>query len=164
MTKYLLPLLFLGLSCSWLIGQKMLLLEKANSPNSRRIYVGDFLQYRIAENDFWSGGEIYDLQLKNQLIVFEDRYVDIQQIESIRFPRSFAKPLGISLMTFGAGWSAFAAVGYNTDGNPDTQYSAGDAIVSATAIGLGFLIPKIFGANKVKLGKKRRLRIIDVSF
>lgn len=163
MIRYLL-LLSLLLGSYALVGQKIMLLERAGSPRSKRIYIGDFMQYRVVGNDFWSKNEIYDFQLDNQLIVFEDRYVDLKNIEAIRFPRPFAKPLGISLVTFGVGWSAFAAIGYNTDGNPDTQYSAGDAIVTATSVGLGLLIPKLFGANKVKLGKKRRLRIVDVTF
>ena len=67
-------------------------------------------------------------------------------------------------MTFGVGWSFWAAVGYNTDGDPTTQYSRRDLMTSLTSIGSGFLIYRLFGQRKYKTGKYKRLRVIDTSF
>lgn len=144
--------------------QRILLLEKKGNPRPERIYIGDRITYRLAGEDDWLEAEIYDLQEEQQLIVLEDRYVPLARVADLRFERSFARPAGLSLITFGLGWSAFAAVGYATDGDPTTRYSWGDAAVTATSTGLGFLIQKLFGNRRVRLGKQHRLRVIDVSF
>ncbi len=163
---YLLPfLLFLGFSAE-LSAQRVLLVEKRNSPRTQKLYAGDFIQYRLFGEEDWYRGEIYDLRADEQLIVLEDRYIDIQQVEMFRYGRPWSSAAGTGLTTFGVSWSFFALVGTATDGNPDTSYRWSDAMVSATSIGLGLLIPRLFGRRKMRFGEeeKRRLRIIDISF
>ena len=164
--QYLWPLLLLcGLS-GQLLGQRVLLVEKLNSPRTQKLYAGDFIQYRLVDDDYWYKGQIYDLRDDTQLIVFEDRYVDIGQVEMFRSGKPWATAVGTGLTTFGISWSFFALVGTATDGDPNTSYRRSDAVVSGISIGLGFLIPRLFGRRKLRFGEgqRYRLRIVDVSF
>ncbi len=149
---------------SALSAQQILLLERAGSAKPKKIFAGQSIDYRLQGEEYWLTGEIEELREDRQLIVLEDRYIVLKEIESLRFYRPYARPIGIGLITFGVGWSAFGLIGYNTDNDPTTKYSTGDAITSATAIGLGFLLPRLLGTKKVKLGGSRRLRIVDVTF
>lgn len=147
-----------------LSAQKYLQIETRGKARTEKFPVGAYLRYQVRGDDFFSEGELLDLLPESQTLVFDDRYVSADRIETLLFDRPFAKAATYSLYTFGVGWSAFALVGYNTDGDPDTQYSLGDAIVTATSIGLGFIIQKAFFQKKVRLGKKKRLRLIDTTF
>ena len=155
---------------SWLTidlgAQIMLLLEKNNSARTEKLYTGNYIQYRLADDDQWYGDYIYDLREDIQAIVFQDRFVSIADITMIRQGRPTAKNLGLMLTTFGVSWSGFAAIGTATDGDPDTNYRASDAIVTGVAAGVGLLLPAVFGTRKRKLGsdKKYRLRVVDITF
>lgn len=159
-----LALVLLLIGCLSAPAQRMLLLERAGSPRPQKIFAGTLLEYKVAGADYWSRGEIQDFVEERQLLVFDDRYVALSDITYLRFRRGLARPLALSLQTFGLGWSFFAAVGYTFDGNPDTHYSWGDAIVSGSSIGLGFLLQKAFQTRRIRLGDRRRLRIVDVNF
>ena len=147
-----------------LSAQKYLQIETRGKARTEKFPVGAYLEYQVQGDDFFSQGELIDLLPESQTLVFEDRYVSADRIQTLRFDRPLAKAAAYSLYTFGVGWSAFALIGYNTDGDPTTQYSVGDAIVTATSLGLGFIIQKAFFQRKVKLGKKKRLRLIDTTF
>ena len=158
--------LLLLVCCGQLSAQRVLLIEKINSPTTQKLYAGDYIQYRLVDDEDWYRGDIYELREDAQLIVFEDRYVPIDQVEMFRRGKPWATAVGTGLTTFGISWSFFALVGTATDGNPDTSYRASDAVVSGISLGLGFLIPRLFGRQKLRFGegRKYRLRIIDVSF
>ena len=147
-----------------LSGQRILLLEKRNSPQTRKLFIGDYIQYQLAGEEDWYEGEIRDLRYDLQLIVLDDRYVPIDKIDMLRWRQGWAQPLGISLITFGVSWSGFAFIGTLTDGNPDTHYRWSDLGVTLTSAGLGFLLPTLFGNRRMRLGDRRRLRIVDITF
>lgn len=146
--------------------QRILLIEKANSPQTTKLYVGDYIQYRVAGDKDWYGDRLYDLREDVQALVFPDRYVPIADIRTIRQGRAWAKNIGLLLVTFGLSWSGFAAVGTATDGDPDTNYRWSDAAVTGVSVGTGLLLPVVFGTRKLRFGENERLRlrIIDISF
>lgn len=145
--------------------QKVLLLEKYGQDKAQRLSRGDALTFRMEGDNFWQSGVITELRPDIQAIVMNERFVLIEEIEVLRLSGSgLLNYMGLSFMTFGVGWSAFALVGYATDGNPETAYSGFDATVSATAIASGFLLRKLFARKKLKMNERNRLRIVDLSF
>jgi hypothetical protein len=161
-------LCFTLFSClNWcLSAQRVILVEKRNSPRTQKIFAGDYIQYRLIDDEQWYTGQIEELRPDQQLIGFEDRYVAISGIRQMRRGRPGAQRLGIMLGTFGVAWSGFAAIGTATDGDPDTRYQWSDAAVTGIAGGLGLLLPALFGNQKTRVGpdQRRRLRIVDISF
>lgn len=146
--------------------QRMLLIEKVNSARTQKIYEGMFLQYQLAEDEDWYQGEIMELRPDIQAIVFEDRIVSVDKIVRLRQRRAWPLNLGYTLATFGVAWSGWALIGTATDGNPDTRYEGSDAIVTGVAVGSGLLLAGLLGNKKLRFGegRKRRLRVVDVSF
>lgn len=126
---------------------------------------GDGLTFRMKGDNFWQSGQITELRPDIQAIVMNERFILINEIEALRLNGSgFLNYAGLALMTFGVSWSAFALVGYATDGDPSTSYGAYDVTISATTIVSGFLLRKLFARKKMKLNERNRLRIVDLNF
>lgn len=144
--------------------QKVLQIEKYGNPKSEKIHIGSILDYRLAGEEDFREGYIEDFKVEDSLIVFGDRYVNVNDIAELRFPRSWGKAAGISLMIFGGSWSGLALLGYATDGDPNTNYSRRDAAVSIVSAGLGYALAKLIRYRKVRIGKRFRLRLMDLRF
>ncbi|WP_367393050.1 hypothetical protein [Lewinella sp. LCG006] len=163
--RYLYLFVFV-LTVSSLAAQRVLLIEKLNSPKTTKLYVGDYIQYQLVDEKDWYGERIYDLRDDTQALVFPDRYVAIEDIAMLRQGKPWARNIGLMLVTFGVSWSGFALLGTATDGDPETGYERSDAIVTGVAVGTGVLLPALFGTKRMRFGEgeRLRLRILDISF
>jgi len=163
-----LPLLFLLLLCTCgpaqMSAQKVMLFEQLTSSKSDRVYEGGYLKFRMKGDKFWQEGYIREMRPDIQALVINDRFIMLDEIDTIHRGKTPFAAVGYSLMTFGVAWSAYGLVGYNTDGDPTTSYSRRDLFTTATSVGTGFLINKLFGQRKYRTGKYKRLRVIDTSF
>lgn len=165
MARLLLLTLSIILGVSGISAQRVLLLEKSGQDTAQKLVPGDGLTFQMKGDNFWQTGLISELRPDIQAMVINDRFIMIDEIEALQFSGSgFLNYAGLSLITFGAGWSVFALVGYATDGDPSTSYSGFDLTVTATTVGTGFLLRKIFARRKFKLNERRRLRIVDLDF
>ena len=157
-------LLFAVLGCLSLSAQRVMLFEKLTSSQSDRVYEGESLRFRMQGDDFWQEGFIREMRPDIQALVINDRFILLDEIDAVYRGNTFASGVGYSLVTFGAGWSVFAALGYATDKDPSTRYSVDDALVTATSVGIGYLLIKVLGQRKFRTGKFKRLRIVDLEF
>ncbi len=164
----LLSLLFLFLLCTCgpaqIHAQKVMLFEQLTSSKSDRVYEGEMLKFRLKGDKFWQEGYIREMRPDIQALVINDRFIMLDEIETIHQGKTAFSTVGYSLMTFGVSWSVYGLVGYNTDGDPTTNYSNRDLFTTATAFGTGFLINKLFGQKKYRTGKYKRLRVVDTTF
>lgn len=147
-----------------LSGQKVLQIEKYGSPKTKKLFIGDEINYKILGDEVWHTGYIEDLLVERDIITLDDRYVQLKDIEAFRYQQAWAGAASVSLYTFGAAWSGFALIGTLTDGDPNTNYRTSDAIVTGVSLGLGFVVQKIFKNKTIRFGKRRRLRMLDLSF
>ncbi len=145
-------------------GQKILQIETYGKAKTKKIFIGEEIDYLLKETDVWHNAVIEDLRVDRNLIVLGDRYVPMEEIAAFRQPHGWSRPIGRQLMFFGVTWSGYALIGKWTDGRPETNYGWGDAMVTASAGLVGFLLPKIFRYKTTKFGKRKRLRMIDVTF
>ncbi len=139
-------------------------IETSGRVKTKKIFKGEGLEYLLRGSKTWTYGVIEDFNIDSNLIVFGDRYVKVDEIKAIRYYKPAARRMGAQLALFGAAWSAFAAIGTATDGNPDTNYRWSDAVVTGSAMGLGYAYSQLFKYKKYKIGKRRKLRLIDLTF
>jgi hypothetical protein len=144
--------------------QKVLQIERYGRVKTKKMYIGQEITYQLKNDDGWYRGVIEDLDVEKNWIVMRDRYVPLDSIAAFRRPQNWSRAARTSLYTFGAGWSANALVGTLTDGNPATNYLWSDAVVTGTSWLTGWILPKIFKNKITKFGKKRRLRMLDLTF
>ena len=139
-------------------------IERVGRVKAEKIFIGQSFNYKLSGFDGFQYGVIEDLKVDEGIILFQDRYVKVEDIEAIRYQKNWAKGVSRSLLYFGAGWSLFAALGTATDGDPETSYRTSDAIVSATALASSFILANSFKYKTIKFGKRKRLRLLEISF
>lgn len=143
--------------------QVFMQLERSGRPKAQRIYPGEVIQYRYQGQ--WYTGEIQEFLPDAGMVVLTRHTLRASDIEALRYRRDWPKPVGRQIMLFGLSWSAWALIGTATDNEPGVDYRWSDAAVTATATGLGLALPAIVKKHRVvEMGKKRRLRILDLNF
>lgn len=147
-----------------LTAQRVLLFEKLTASRSDRIYEGDGLRFKLKGDKFWQQGYIREMRADIQALVINDRYVMLDEIAVVHRGNTIAGKLGYGLITFGAGWSVWAALGYTLDDDDTSNYSAGDAAVTLTSAAAGFALIKILGNRRFRTGKYKRLRVVDLDY
>lgn len=151
-------ILCLGIS-NFLFSQKVLQLERFGSPKVKKFYIGEDLNYQLIGDKTWYTGTIQNLIVEENIILFENRYVKLDDIRTLRKRLHWSKTIGNQLYVFAGSWLVFSAAGtlVGWELRWDTAIISGSALVS------GWLIKNIFKYKKYKLGKKRRLRLLDLT-
>lgn len=152
----------LCLACFSAFGQKMLLIERANRARTTKLYIGDQIRFRLAgEEDYWYERSITDILPETNTLMLDNFAVKVSEISAIKVSR---KPIGRiaggAAFSLGATLVLATTVGkviYKDEGvNAPKLYS-----IAAVSLGTGWLLSK---PRKLKLGKKHRLRIVEVRF
>ncbi len=155
-----LGLLFLVISTTQ--AQRYLQMERSGTHKVKRYSPGDEVTFRLGDDPTWYTEEIREIMVNENLIVFTNRAVRVEEISYIRRfnGRRWSKPVGQQLYNFGLGWLLFS-LGDALVGGDLTNLAF---IVPAVAGATGFLIQKIFRQRTFKMKGKRRLRLLDLSF
>lgn len=156
--RFLFIALFL-VTANLLAAQKFLQMERVGKVKVKKYYIGDDLTYRINDDDTWYSGTIQDLKVDEGIILFENRFVRIEDIRVIRKRRTWSRAVGRNMYNFAAGWLLFSAGG--TLVGWDFEWDS--VLIPAAAASTGFLIQKLFKYKRYKIGKKRRLRMLDLT-
>jgi hypothetical protein len=162
MQRFSYLLLFLVmLPLQMVCGQVMLQMERYGTPQTRKFQVGERLSYRTVNNSEWTTEEIIRLIPEDSIIVTENRYLRLSEVTSIRIRRDWNTALGYTFLSFGGGWWLFSAGAALVD--PDDPFQFGDLLVGGISLVLSALL--IFGLRwrRFRLGKKRWLRIVDLT-
>ena len=145
-------------------GQKYLIIEKAGRAKTERLNQFDEITFQLKEDDKgWYTRQILDLNADAQMILLGDVWMPISDIVRIKLKRkrAWASILGGALM--GGGASMFLGdVYYTAIGKP--QYSEDGMEFGAINMAVGAGVRSLFGPIKYNLGKRVRLRAIDITF
>ncbi len=144
--------------------QKVLLIELRGSPVTQRIEMYDELTFQLKEDRAgWYTRTIYDLDVNGQLILLGEAWVDIKDIDRIKLKRqrTLVNILGGALQAGGISMF-FGDVWYTVSGNP--EFSQGGMEFGVINFAVGTAARKLFAPIKYKIGKKRRLRVVDLTF
>ncbi len=143
--------------------QKILQIEKVGSHKLVRFYPGNEVTFKLKNAPGWFTRRINDIDAEQDLILFEkEGFVNINDISHIQKTAAKAKWRGManSLYVFGLNWG-FWSLGGTLLGDELTWLAA---IVPATACVLGSTIKWLAKGKVWKMGKRRRLRVLDLGF
>jgi hypothetical protein len=164
MKSALFYLLFLTSCFQIATAQKTLLIERRGSPMTQRIQLYDDLTFKLKDDQVgWYTRTIYDLDANAQLIFLGDSWVSVDDIDRIKLRRQRALPniLGGALQVGGISMF-FGDVWYTLAGHP--EFSQGGMEFGVLNFAVGTAIRKLFAPIKYNIGKKRRLRVVDLTF
>jgi len=158
----LLTVLALTLSCLPSFAQKVLQLEKIGKIETTKIYLGEtFFLRTIHHPDYWLKVTLDDVLIEAAAIVLSDRIIPIEEITTIRWrKKSKMSELGRAVQ-----YSAIAPVGYELIYGlvePPIQWQSLSIYAGGTFL-IGSLM-KLIPPKKYKMGKKYRLRVLDLTF
>jgi hypothetical protein len=153
-------LLFTASSSLW--GQKILVLERANRVRTTKLYQGELLRFRLAgKENYWYERTITDILPETKTLLLDNFAVQLDSIVAIKVNRrSIWRITGGALISLGATLTLATTAGkyfYNDDG-VDAPKLYG---IAAVSLGTGLFLNT---TRKLKLGKKHRLRIIEIKF
>jgi len=161
--KYLISLSLLIIGVCQLNSQIYLQLERFNNPQSKKFGIGDNLEFRLKEfPDTWRKLEIRDLKPEEQLILFEDKYYNVDEFSELRLRYPVVKSLGIKFMQFSVVWFTYGGVATIFD--EDFTIGKNEIILGASFAVTGLVMSTLLNKFKVKLGKRKRLRVMDLRF
>jgi len=140
--------------------QKVLQMEKRGKINTTKFYLGEELIFRLKGSREWYTDIMIDIKVEEDIIVFSEQFVKVSDITMLKKYRRGARVAEAGLYTFGASWLGWSLLG-TLDGVPlnDLAWK-----VPASSVGLGFLIRRLFNVKKYRIGKRRKLRVLDLSF
>ncbi len=144
--------------------QKYLIIERTGNPRTERIAIYDEITFELKDDDKgWYTRQILDLNADAQLILLGDTWIPLSDIDRIFLKRKrvLASVIGGALMGGGASMLLGDAY-YIIRGNP--EYTQGGNEFGVLNILLGTGIRALLGPIKYKLGRKTRLRVIDITF
>ncbi len=141
--------------------------EQANSLKVRKYPMGAMISYQTSlYPGEWQEGEIMDINVDKQSLVFDDRVTYLREMTYLRYERPWAIGVGTSLFVFGGSWLAFggAIEGLRSINAIETNYVFGwdTAIIGGTSLATGYLTRKLWGTAVKKLNDRKRVRIIDL--
>lgn len=141
--------------------QKTLNLYKPGRFKVIQFKIGDMLQFKMKGDDYYYTLPIQDLI--GDKIIFPTGEISIHSISAIKHIRNkglahFLQNTGKSLYVFAGSWMFYTGVDVLYGGNPLTWAVA---IVSGTAVALGWVLTKLSGAKVYKLNDKRFLKILE---
>ncbi len=139
--------------------QKILQMEKKVSFKIWRYYPGDLLEFEI--NGQWFKRQIVDFDLENKYIIFHDGFVKLSDINRLRTQglEVLGKGVATSLFVFGSSWSFFSLADWLVGGT----LTLSNALVPASSFAIAGLLRLILKTKKHRLGKRKRLRLLDLT-
>ena len=140
----------------------MLLLERANRAKTTKMFMGETLRFRLnGPENYWYERTITDILPESNLLLLDNFPVKLDSIAQIKvYRRPVWRIIGASVLSLGGTLALATTTGrllYN-DKELDLPKLYGTSVVS---VGTGlYLLSK----RKLKLGKKHRLRIVEIKF
>lgn len=142
--------------------QVVLYMELMKEEKPIKYYPGQYLSIKSAEYpDEWLNISISKILDEEKIILYDGGMLRLQDIIEVRRSRGWSKIVGYMLKTFGAAWLGFGGIAHFTT---DYKFGADTAIIGGGAVASGWLIQKLFKYKKYKVGKKVRLKILDLSW
>ncbi len=151
------------------VAQKFIQLELPGDPIASKYFEGSSIAYKLKDYpDEYFHKVIKQINIENELLVFDDGFIEVADITHIRRFRPWAKALGYSLSTFGAVWITYGGLAHvfaddDGFGNEGTRFGWDTAIIGGTAILTGWIMRKWLYKKDYKLGKYASLRMLDIT-
>lgn len=145
--------------------QKVLQLEKIGSAKTTKFVAGNAIVYQMEGDDIWYEATIEEIRADAGFIMLNDRLVDVTKIVALKSfkNRKLSYSASRKLYTFAGSWVFFGIADrliFNK--SPDRAGIPLIVIPAVSALAIGYTIRKIFDHRIYKMGKKYRLRLLDL--
>jgi hypothetical protein len=162
MNYKLLLILFFSLLGHAISAQVFMQIEKNNDPETIKFGITNIVEFKHADYpDEWQRGEIEQILYDDNVVVFTNQIVHLDDIIAIKIYRPGVKALGQTILAFSYAWAVYGTIAALAS----DQFSIGlnEILIGGFGILTGTLIKK-FSSTTYNMGKSYRLRIVDLRF
>lgn len=143
--------------------QVVLYMEIMGDAKPIKYYEGQTLSFKSEEYpDEWQDIKIDRIIDEEKLVLYPGGMLKLADITDVRRSRGWANTIGYMLQTFGTAWLAFGGVAHFAYSN--FTFGGDTLAIGATAMASGYLIRKLMKYKKYKIGRRNRLKILDLSW
>ena len=143
--------------------QVVLYMEIMSEDKPIKYYEGQMLMYKSKEfPDDWQTIKIERILDEEKIILYDGGMLQLDDIKTIRRTRGWAKAIGYMLQTFGLAWLGWGGIASVTTDN--VNFSTDTALTGGIALLSGYLIRKLFYFKNYNVGRRVRLKILDLSW
>ena len=159
--------LFLIIACVFSVletnAQVVLYMEMMGEEKPIKYYEGQSLSFKsVVYPDEWQEIRIDRIVDEEKFILYPGGMLKLSDITDVRRTRAWANTIGYMLQTFGTAWLAFGGVAhfaYST-----FTFGVDTLVIGVTSMAAGWLIRKLLKYKKYKIGRRNRLKILDLSW
>lgn len=143
--------------------QVVLYFEKMSDVTPQKIYAGQKISVKLkGYQEDWTTVKIERILKDENIILYDGGMFDLEDIIYIRMTRPWASTISVSMISFGTSWLVYGGIAHFAVGT--FTFGLDTAVIGAGSIIGGWLIRKLFRWKKYKIGKKNRLKILDLSW
>ena len=165
--KIYLPLfiLFFVFIANPIFGQKLLQIEKVGSLKTQRYYIGDEVVFQLKgeTENYWYKERIEDILVDSKAVLFTNRVIKIADIAKVRSFKNRGWSRSLSDNAFVASGS-FVGLSLLAAATTEFMLRTATVIIPGSAIVAGLIIRLIFRRKTYRMGKRKRLRVLDLNF
>ncbi len=144
--------------------QKYVLIEKAGNPRTERIALYEDIKFQLKDDAAgWYTRTILDMDVDGQMILLGDSWTPVSEISRMRLKRErlWAHIIGGALQV--GGLTMFFGDLWNTVNNKE-EFSEGGMEFGALNFAVGTAIRTFVAPITIDFGKRKRLRVVDLTF
>ncbi len=148
-----------------IFAQKLLQIEKVGTLKTQRFYIGEEVVFQlVGETDgYWYRETIEDILVDANSVLFTHRLIEIADIAKIRTFKNRGWSRGLSNNAFVAS-SGFVGLSLIAAATTEFMLNTASVIIPGTTIIAGLAIRLIFRRKTHRMGKRKRLRVLDLNF
>lgn len=156
-----LSLIFILLFCFEGHSQIFLQIEINNQVETIKYAVGEKITFKSdLISDEWVTKRIKEIMPEENVLLFSDTFVNINDISKVRRTNNGAKAASISFLTFGSVYALYGLIIHFTS---DFKFDWTNAAIAGASVGTGYIFKK-FENRTYNVKKTSRLRIVDLRF
>lgn len=141
-------------------GQEFLQIEIQNDPETVKFLLGQKVIIKTKQSDEWQTIVLRQFLYESNTIVYDQGFINLDDIAAIREHRQGVALLSAALMTFGGGWLVFGILGQGLDSK--AEFGVREITIGVAALVTGWGLRKAFHNRDYVMGKRYRLRLLDL--
>jgi len=144
------------------LAQKLLQLEYIGKVKTTKIYVGELIFLKTTtQPDSWFEARLEDVNIEAAAVIFDNRIILLKDIIAIKRKKKSGFYGAGKAMQYSAAIPALYEITYGLI-NPPIEWKSLGYFVGGSIV-LGTLM-KLIPPKQYKIGKKHRLRVLDLTF
>lgn len=142
------------------MSQEYLQIEVHNDPETVKYSLGQKIVIKTIQNEEWQTVVMRKFIYETGTILYDQGMLQVDDIIAVRETRPGVAALSIALTTFGGAWLGFGLVSQGLDNK--AEFGTKEIAIGVAALATGWGVKKAFYKRDYNIGKRYKLRLLDM--